>query len=141
MGALGWRINGLQTSAAILHPPLRAGDKFFVVKVRELDSGLQFLAGTALLSLGKSYALLPALREVRRSFFYGYVRHPVYAMYMLADLIVVLLQPSPWNAGVAAVGASAFFLRATLEEKVLCHDPQYAEYMESVRWRFFPGIH
>jgi protein-S-isoprenylcysteine O-methyltransferase Ste14 len=102
---------------------------------------LQFIAGTALLSLGKSYALLPALREVRRGFLYRYVRHPVYAMYILADLIVVLLQPSLWNVGIAVIGASAFFLRATLEERVLAYDPIYANYMGVVRWRFFPGVH
>ena len=103
--------------------------------------GLQFLAGTALLSLGKSYALLPALREVRRGFFYGYVRHPVYALYILADLIVVFLQPSLWNIGVAALGTGAFYLRARLEERVLRQDPIYANYMQTVPWRFFPGVH
>jgi len=102
---------------------------------------LQFIAGTALLSLGKSYALLPALREVRRGFLYRYVRHPVYAMYILADLIVIFLQPSLWNIGIAMIGTSAFFMRARLEERVLAFDPIYANYMHVVRWRFFPGVH
>ncbi len=101
---------------------------------------LQFLAGTALLSLGRSYALLPALRQVRQGAFYAYVRHPVYAMYILADLVVVFLQPSLWNLGIAGIGMTAFFLRAMLEERVLCHDSSYAQYMETVRWRFLPGV-
>ncbi len=103
--------------------------------------GLQFLAGIVLLSLGTSYALLPALRHVRKGFVYRYVRHPVYAMYILADVIVILLQPSLWNLGVALLGAGAFCLRARLEEKVLRHDPVYSSYMLAVPWRFFPGIH
>src|SRR5205823_2938222 len=102
---------------------------------------LQFLAATALLSLGKSYALLPALREIRSGFLYAYVRHPVYALYMMADLTVVLFEPSPWNVGVAAIGATAFYLRSRLEERVLCHDPTYTDYMQTVPWRFFPGLH
>jgi protein-S-isoprenylcysteine O-methyltransferase Ste14 len=102
---------------------------------------LLFVAGLSLLSLGKSYALLPALREVRSGFFYRYVRHPVYAMYMVADLAVILLEPSLWNVGVAAVGASAFYLRSTLEERVLGQDPIYARYMRLVPWRFFPGVY
>jgi protein-S-isoprenylcysteine O-methyltransferase Ste14 len=101
----------------------------------------QFVAGLALLSLGKSYALLPALREVRRGYLYNYVRHPVYALYMLADLTVILLAPSAWNLAVAALGATAFCLRARLEENVLCRDPGYTHYMRIVRWRFFPGVH
>lgn len=103
--------------------------------------GLQFLAGIVLLSLGRSYALLPALREVRKGFVYRYVRHPVYAMYILADAVVILLQPSLWNLAVASLGAGAFWLRARLEEKVLRHDPVYSSYMRAVPWRFFPGIH
>ncbi len=101
---------------------------------------LQILASTALLSLGKSYALLPALREVRRSAFYRFVRHPVYGMYIMADMVVILLQPSLWNMGIALIGGTAFLLRALLEERVLSHDPVYARYMDTVPWRFFPGI-
>ena len=72
---------------------------------------------------------------------YRLVRHPVYALYLLADLGTVALQPSPWNAGVAVVGATCLFLRARLEERVLCRDPRYAEYMQVVRWRFLPGLY
>jgi len=101
---------------------------------------LQLVAGLMLLSLGRSYAMLPALREVRTRFLYGYVRHPVYALYMLADLAAVTLQPSLWNAGVAGLGAVVFLARALLEERVLCQDPAYANYMRAVRWRFIPGL-
>jgi protein-S-isoprenylcysteine O-methyltransferase Ste14 len=102
---------------------------------------LVFLAHVSLLSLGKSYAMLPALRKVRSGLFYRYVRHPVYALYMLADLAVLLLAPSLWNLGIAALGAVAFYLRSRLEEQVLRHDARYAAYMRSVPWRFFPGVH
>jgi protein-S-isoprenylcysteine O-methyltransferase Ste14 len=102
--------------------------------------GLQFVAGLALLSLGKSYALLPALRQVRRGFLYSYVRHPVYGMYILADLVVILLQPTFWNLATAAIGATAFYLRSRLEENVLCRDWVYVDYMQAVPWRFIPGV-
>ncbi len=98
-------------------------------------------AQVVLLSLGTSYAMLPALREVRRGFIYRVVRHPVYALYMLADLTLVSLQPSLWNIGIAFLGATTFFLRSTLEEKVLAQDAAYATYRESVPWRFFPGVY
>jgi protein-S-isoprenylcysteine O-methyltransferase Ste14 len=101
---------------------------------------LQFLANLWMLSLGQSYGMLPALREVRTRLLYGYVRHPAYAMYMLADFGSVCLQPSLWNAGVALIGATLFYLRARLEEGVLRHDPAYADYMARIRWRFIPGI-
>lgn len=100
----------------------------------------RLLAQIMLLSLGTSYAMLPALRQVRCGFVYRVVRHPVYAMYMLADLTIVLLQPSLWNLGVAGVGAATFYLRSTLEERVLAHDPVYSTYMRHVPWRFIPGV-
>jgi len=102
---------------------------------------LQVLANMMLLSLGRSYAMLPALRGVRTGLFYAWVRHPVYAVYMLADLALVLLQPSLWNAGVASVGFAVFFLRARLEESVLDNDPVYVSYKRAVPWRFVPGVY
>jgi hypothetical protein len=101
---------------------------------------LQFCASAALLGLGRSYAMLPALRQVRTDYLYAVVRHPVYALYLLADLGTVALQPSLGNAAVALVGGSMLVLRARLEEKVLCRDPAYAGYMRVVRWRFVPGL-
>lgn len=102
---------------------------------------MQLLANLTLLSLGRSYAMLPALREVRTGFIYGFVRHPVYGLYMLADLCIVALCPSLWNAGAAGVGAIAFLLRSRLEENVLSDDPAYQKYMRVVRWRFVPGVY
>jgi protein-S-isoprenylcysteine O-methyltransferase Ste14 len=102
---------------------------------------LQLLASAALLSLGRSYAMLPALREVRTGFFYRYVRHPVYALYLLADIGTVALQPSLWNAAVALAGGTLLFWRALLEEKILRNDRAYASYVQRVRWRFFPGLY
>jgi protein-S-isoprenylcysteine O-methyltransferase Ste14 len=104
-------------------------------------AALQLGASLTLLGLGRSYAMLPALRQVRTRFLYGYVRHPVYALYLLADLGTVALQPSPWNAAVAAAGAASMILRARLEERVLGRDPAYADYVRLVPWRFFPGVH
>jgi protein-S-isoprenylcysteine O-methyltransferase Ste14 len=102
--------------------------------------GLQFLALLSLFSLGQSYAMLPALREVRTRFGYGCVRHPVYALYLLADLATFALQPSAQNAAVAIVGTAANVLRALLEERVLAKEPTYADYKRRVRWRYFPGV-
>jgi protein-S-isoprenylcysteine O-methyltransferase Ste14 len=102
---------------------------------------LQLVANLSLLSLGRSYAMLPALRQVQTGLFYGLVRHPVYAMYILADLVALSLQPSLWNCGVALVGLTVFSTRARLEENVLCNDPAYLDYMSQVRWRFCPGIY
>jgi protein-S-isoprenylcysteine O-methyltransferase Ste14 len=102
---------------------------------------LQLLANVALLSLGRSYAMLPALREVRTGLFYGVVRHPVYGMYLLADSCSVSLMPSLWNLGIFLVGVTVFTLRAHLEERVLSDDTAYTDYMQRVRWRFFPGVY
>ncbi|HZY88672.1 MAG TPA: hypothetical protein VFE78_27865, partial [Gemmataceae bacterium] len=99
------------------------------------------LADVTLLTLGRSFAVLPALRGVRTGALYRLVRHPVYALYMVADACLLLVQPSAWNGAVAFAGASTFVLRAGLEERVLQRDAGYQEYMQRVRWRFIPWVY
>lgn len=99
------------------------------------------LADLTLLSLGRSFGILPAVRVVRSRGPYALVRHPVYALYLLADAALLSLQFSAWNLAVAVSGAATFVVRATREERLLMADPDYRAYAARVRWRFLPGVH
>ncbi len=99
------------------------------------------LADITLLSLGRSFAVLPAARRVRTGFLYRCVRHPVYALYMLSDALFLALQPCLWNGLLAVSGAVSFWLRAKLEERLLLRSEAYAHYARKVRWRFLPFMY
>jgi len=91
--------------------------------------------------LGKSFAILPARRAIRSGWAYRLVRHPIYACYILADIIFLTQVPTIRNAAVLAVGAALFAIRAGLEERLLRNDPVYVEYSRRTCWRFLPYLY
>ena len=54
----------------------------------------------AKLTLLRSFGLVAANRGVKSNGMYAFVRHPMYAGYMLTHIGYLLASPSPWNFGV-----------------------------------------
>lgn len=113
--------------------------------VRALGLPLMLLGMTihigAKVSLWRSFGVVAANRGVRTDGLYRYVRHPMYAGYMLAHVGYLLLAPSWWNLGVY-VGVWAFLLlRIEAEEAVLLRDPVYQCLRARVRFRLAPGVY
>jgi protein-S-isoprenylcysteine O-methyltransferase Ste14 len=106
----------------------------------ELVIVLHVLGDVALLSLGRSFAFLPARRRIQTRGLYALVRHPAYATYLAVDALFVGLAFDPWNAGVAALGGASLVARALLEERLLLEDPAYRAYAARVRARFVPFL-
>jgi protein-S-isoprenylcysteine O-methyltransferase Ste14 len=94
----------------------------------------------ARLSLGRSIGLVPALRSLVTNGPYGYVRHPIYSGACLVFAANMLSSYSPLNVTILALGIFWFILKSLAEESFLRTDPEYAGYMERVRWRWIPGI-
>ena len=92
------------------------------------------------LYLGRSFSVMPARRAIKTGFIYRFVRHPIYALYILADLQFVFSAPTIKNAVVWFTGFALFYWRAVLEEDLLRRDESYVNYMKKTRWRFFPGL-
>ena len=94
----------------------------------------------SLLSLGRSFGLVPANRGIQTRGAYRVVRHPIYAAELI--LFVGILIESP-SARAAALVVSMFLgqiYRALAEERLLKRDPRYREYMSRTRHRLIPGI-
>lgn len=110
-----------------------------------LPAVLVFVGGAAftlvsLASLGRSFAVLPGVREVVTRGPYRVVRHPAYAGESLLMLGCFLAAPRP-AAGLAALaGVAALAVRAGAEEDVLGEDEGYRRYAEAVPARMLPGV-
>ncbi len=96
---------------------------------------------TALGFLGRSFGVVPAFRGVQTGGPYAWVRHPVYAAYLLGNLGYLLESPTAWNLGVIALQTLGQVVRMDHEERVLSEDHAYVEYRQRVRWRLVPGLY
>jgi len=98
------------------------------------------LAVLSLVSLGRSFAILPALRKIVRRGAYRVVRHPVYVgeLAMVAACGAARADALALVVVLAAVAASVARIHA--EERLLVKDAEYTEYARDVRWRLVPRI-
>jgi protein-S-isoprenylcysteine O-methyltransferase Ste14 len=92
------------------------------------------------LTLGRSFGLVPANRGVVESGPYLFVRHPIYAGYLIAHLAFLAANPRPMNIAVVAITDSALVIRALLEERVLGRDARYRSYCGRVGWHLVPRV-
>lgn len=90
--------------------------------------------------LGRSFGLIPANRGVRTRGPYGFVRHPLYASYVLADAGYVLENPSSWNLAVLVAVLVFQLIRIHAEEACLRADESYVSYCTRVPYRLVPGL-
>jgi len=105
---------------------------------------LQFLALWFVIwgkiSLGRSFAILPANRGVMTNGAYRLVRHPIYAGYLVGHILFLLSAFSVYNFTVYALITFFQVHRILREEALLAATPEYREYMKRVPYRLFYGI-
>ncbi|WP_269506901.1 methyltransferase family protein [Burkholderia sp. IMCC1007] len=94
----------------------------------------------AKLSLGRSFGLLPANRGVVASGAYRFVRHPIYAAYLVSELGFLLANFSSRNLLMVSSWMLLQVGRIILEERVLSEDADYRAYKAQVRYRLVPGV-
>ena len=95
---------------------------------------------TGKLFLRRSFGIAPANRGIKTGGMYRFVRHPIYAGYLLAHVGALLLIPSLWNLSIYAVSWAAQIPRILAEERLLSLDAAYRDYMGKTRWRLIPGV-
>lgn len=94
----------------------------------------------AKLALGRSFGLVAANRGLKLGGPYRYVRHPMYAGYLLTHVAFLLLNPTPRNLLLYALCDGLQILRLQVEERLLSQDPRYETYRAEVRYRLIPGL-
>jgi len=98
------------------------------------------LSLASLVSLGRSFGILPASRGLVNYGAYRLVRHPMYGAYVLSDVGYILQE---WNVGsllLVFAGWASLLYRIHAEERVLCRDDRWTPYVASVPYRMFPGL-
>lgn len=133
-----WLLGFAGTALPLLLRPAAAANEASLGSVIEL-SGLAMLAA-ALLSLRRSFAVVPGNRGIRSDGMYRLVRHPVYLSELTLLLGVVLANPSVLNAMIWACECILQLARARAEERFLFTDPVYRAYCARVRYRIIPGL-
>ena len=135
-----WLLALTATAAPLLMTP---GESYLPVLV-PLGVGLVLLGNcfqiSAKLFLRRSFGIAPANRGIKVDGPYRFVRHPMYAGYLVVHIGIFMLMASPINLVLYVIGWWAQILRLLAEERLLAEDPAYAAYMEQVRWRLVPGI-
>jgi protein-S-isoprenylcysteine O-methyltransferase Ste14 len=94
----------------------------------------------ARISLGRNIGFVPAQRRIVTSGAYRYVRHPIYTGLFLAWTALALRLYSPVNVAILLTVYTLIVIKSVVEEGFLRHDPEYAEYMRRVKYRFIPGL-
>ena len=114
------------------------------VSVQIVSKGIllvsHILSAMCLLTLGRSFGILIALRKVRTSGVYGIVRHPMYAADMLLRIGFVVSHLN-WGTVILCVASGGCYVyRAVLEERFLSQTQEYRDYMQRVKYRFIPFL-
>lgn len=133
-----WVLGYTGTMLPLLMRPSEPPGRGLVGALVEL-AGLAMLT-VALLSLRRSFAIVPANHGVREGGFYRLVRHPVYLSELTLLLGVLIANPTPRNTLLWLVECGLQFARALAEERHLAADPSYLAYCRRVRYRFIPVV-
>ena len=132
------------TAVSVLGPPLLAPAAIPALAPETVTVALS-CAGLAIviagkITLGRSFALLPANRGIVSTGLYQFVRHPIYMGYLVTHVAFLAASPSFWNIAALVIADAALLARAVCEEQTLAHDPAYRDYQTRVRWRVAPGV-
>lgn len=109
------------------------------------EGKLMLLIGTSiqiagLISLNRSFGLVAAKREIKMAGMYKVIRHPLYASYLFSFTGYVLANTSKANVAIYITMMTLLLFRLLREEKHLCLDPTYSQYMNRVRYRVIPYV-
>jgi protein-S-isoprenylcysteine O-methyltransferase Ste14 len=88
--------------------------------------------------LGRSIGMIPANRGLKLGGPYRFVRHPMYAGYLIGHVAFLLANPTWWNLAVYGIGNALQVMRLLAEERLLAADERYREYQGRVRYRLIP---
>jgi protein-S-isoprenylcysteine O-methyltransferase Ste14 len=125
-------------AALIGRPP--TGGAFTMLLADTIIIIANILGIATLLNLGKSFGILIACREVKVTGLYSIIRHPMYFTDILLRVGYIVSHFDLVSLLIFIGSTACYIYRAILEERFLAAQPEYAAYMQVVRYRFIPYI-
>lgn len=137
-----WLLAFVATYGGLYFPPLAGRGVSLVPEIITDTLSLFSLAVLpyARLSLGRSIGFVPAQRIIVTRGAYKYVRRPIYTGIFVSFLSWLLRAYSTRSLAISIIWCSLFAVKSYVEEFFLREEPEYADYLSRVRWRWFPGI-
>lgn len=135
-----WFFSLAGTTAVLLVTPVLADPLISRSVCLAIIVAGMFIQISAKVALGVSFGLVAANRGVRVSGPYRFVRHPMYAGYVITHVGLLLAMPSAFNALLYACALLLQIVRIKREERVLMQDQQYQDFSARVRYRLLPGV-
>jgi protein-S-isoprenylcysteine O-methyltransferase Ste14 len=139
-GLASWLVAFGGTFAGVLFRPGGAHPPWGIAAGFGLQLGGLAVCIVSLLALGRSFGFVAADRGVQTRGPYAWVRHPVYASYLLIQAGYVMQAVSGRNILVFAVATGRNVGRVLAEERLLSGSAAYRAYRERVRWRVIPYV-
>ena len=134
---LDWALAIASTGAPFLFAPSGAG----LLPAARIQIGLGVLLQIGgLLSLNRSFGLVAARRRIKTSGLYRWIRHPLYASYLLSYAGYVLSNTSAGNVLTCLAASALLLARLQREERFLAQDRDYVLYMRRVKYRVLPTV-
>lgn len=134
---LDWALAIASTGAPFLFEPVGQGllpaARFLILVGVLLQIG-------GLLSLNRSFGLVAARRQIKTGGLYRWIRHPLYASYLLSYVGYVLSNSSIGNIATGLLATFLLLARLQREERFLSRDSEYVLYMRRVKYRVLPMV-
>jgi protein-S-isoprenylcysteine O-methyltransferase Ste14 len=100
------------------------------------------LSVVALMTLGRSFSILPQARRLVTRGLYGFVRHPLYLAYEMSVLGSLWFYRAPAMVPLYLLHLGLQLWRIAEEERLLLRVfPEYEDYRRRTRWRLLPGVY
>jgi protein-S-isoprenylcysteine O-methyltransferase Ste14 len=112
--------------------------------VTQIGVGLMILGLCVQISakaiLFRSFGIIAANRGLKDKGPYRFVRHPMYAGYVISHFGYIFGWPSMHNLSLYTLALIIQMARLLREEELLSQDPKYRAYKKRVRYRLLPGV-
>lgn len=95
----------------------------------------------AILSLNRSWGIVPAIRDIKTHGTYHFVRHPLYLSYFISLTGFVINNFSLQNVSLLLTLVALQLYRIQKEEELLFQDQSYVEYATHTKWKMIPFIY
>ncbi len=138
---LHWLVAMLSFFSGLFFLKSSVGDTGIDRVADAVNFGAIVIGIAALLSLGRSFGIVPAVRRIQTGGLYRVVRHPMFVSDILFKIPVLMKYCTIYNVAVFAASLALYVLRARYEEELLIRSDKYRRYQQRVKYRFVPYLY